>query len=65
MNARAAKLVRRVRAKLDPQAHEPALEARLKRMWQRTPRTERHGLRTHLKRVLAAAPEDVKKVFQP
>jgi hypothetical protein len=64
MNAQAAKLVRRLCAKIAPQGHAPALESRFKRMWQRTPRTKRAGLRAHMERAILARPEDVQKVFK-
>lgn len=63
MNARAAKLVRRVAAKLTPAGHSEELERGLKRMWYRAGRRGRHGLRVHFNLVLAARPEDVAQVF--
>lgn len=65
MNARAAKLVRRLCACLAPQGHDPGLEKRFKRLWQRTPRTRRAGLRKHMERALLAKPEDAAKAFGP
>jgi hypothetical protein len=60
MNAKTAKLVRRLNAKL---GHSPALAAALKRMWYATPWDRRHALRSHMKRAIQAKPEDVMKVF--
>ena len=56
MNGRTAKLLNKAATRM-------RVGSALKRLWYSTPRPKRHALRTHLERVLAAAPEDVEKVF--